>query len=46
MFCSNVSHAMTQALSHQPLTTEGQVRAQVSHVGFVVEKVAMGQVFL
>ena len=38
---------MTQAVSHRPLTAEatGSILCQV-HVGFVVDKMAPGQVFL
>jgi hypothetical protein len=32
---------MAQAVSHRPLTAPGSI-----HVGFVVDKVALGQVFL
>jgi hypothetical protein len=39
-----VGLSMAQAISCQPLTTEAQVRAHVSHVGFVVDEVALGQV--
>jgi hypothetical protein len=38
--------AMAQAVSWRPLTVEAQVHAQVVHVEFVVDKVALGQVFL
>jgi hypothetical protein len=39
--------AMAQAVSRRPLTTEARVRSQVQvHVRFVVDKVALGQVFL
>jgi len=34
---------MAQVVSRRPLTTEARVRARV---GFVVDKVALGQVFL
>jgi hypothetical protein len=34
---------MVQVVSRRPLTTEARVRARV---GFVVDKVALGQVFL
>jgi hypothetical protein len=37
---------MAQAVSRQPLTAAARVRAQVKPVGFVVDKVALGQVFL
>jgi hypothetical protein len=37
---------MAQVVSHQPHTVAAQVRAQVNPVGFVVDKVALGQVFL
>jgi hypothetical protein len=38
---------MAQVVSRRPLTAEAQVRAWVNiYVGFVVEKVALGQVFL
>jgi hypothetical protein len=36
---------MAQAVSRRPLTAEAWVRSRVSHVGFVVDKVAVGQVF-
>jgi hypothetical protein len=39
-------HAMAQAVSCWPLTMEARVRARLIHVGFVVDKVALGQVFL
>jgi hypothetical protein len=38
--------AVAQAVSRRPLTAVAWVRAQVNPVGFVVEKVALGQVFL
>jgi hypothetical protein len=39
--------AMTQAVTPRPLTAESRVRALVSiHVGFVEDKMALGQVFL
>jgi hypothetical protein len=38
---------MAQVVSRRPLTAEARVRALGSiHVGFVVDKVALGQVFL
>jgi hypothetical protein len=37
---------MAQAVSHRPLTVVAWVRAQVNPVGFVVDKVPLGQVFL
>jgi hypothetical protein len=37
---------MAQAVSRRPLTAAAQVRVQVNPVGFVVDKVALGQVFL
>jgi hypothetical protein len=37
---------MAQAVSRRPLTVAAWVRAQVNPVGFVVDKVALGQVFL
>jgi hypothetical protein len=36
---------MAQAVSRRPLTAEAWVRSRVVHVGFVVDKVALGQVF-
>jgi hypothetical protein len=39
---SSSGHAIAQAVSRQLLT----MAAQVSSVGFVVDKVALGQVFL
>jgi hypothetical protein len=38
--------AMVQVVSRRPLTAEAQVRAWSIHVGFVVDKMALGQVFL
>jgi hypothetical protein len=37
---------MAQAVRRRPLTTAARVRTQVNPVGFVVDKVALGQVFL
>jgi hypothetical protein len=37
---------MAQAVSRRPLTAESRVRARVNTCGFVVDKVALGQVFL
>jgi hypothetical protein len=37
---------MAQAVSRRPLTAAARFRAQVNSVGFVVDKVALGQVFL
>jgi hypothetical protein len=37
---------MAQAATHWPLTVKAWVRVWVSYVGFVVYKMAMGQVFL
>jgi hypothetical protein len=37
---------MGQVVSRRPLTAEARLRARVNHVGFVVDKVALGQVFL
>jgi hypothetical protein len=38
---------MAQVVSHRPLTAEARVRAWVNlYVGFVVGKVALGQVIL
>jgi hypothetical protein len=36
---------MAQAVSRRPLTAEVPVRFRSVHVGFVVDKVALGQVF-
>jgi hypothetical protein len=41
-----VVRAMAQAVSRRPLTAAALVRAQVNPVRFVVDKVALGQVFL
>jgi hypothetical protein len=38
--------AMAQVVNCRPLTAAAPVRARVNAVGFVVEKVALGQVFL
>jgi hypothetical protein len=37
--------AMAQAVSRRPLTSEARVRSRSVHAGFVVDKVALGQVF-
>jgi hypothetical protein len=37
---------MAQVASHRPLAAEVRVRAWSIHVGFVMDKVALGQVFL
>jgi hypothetical protein len=37
---------MAQAVSRRPLTAAAWVRAQVNPEGFVVDKVALGQIFL
>jgi hypothetical protein len=37
---------MAQAVSRRPVTAAARVRALVNPVGFVVDKVALGQVFL
>jgi hypothetical protein len=37
--------AMAQAVSRRPPIAEARVRSRVIHVGFVVDKVALGQVF-
>jgi hypothetical protein len=39
-------NAITQAVSHQPLTAETWVHAWLTAWGFVVDKVVMRQVFL
>jgi hypothetical protein len=41
-----LGRAMAQAVSRRPLTAAARVLAQVNPVGFVVDKVALGQVFL
>jgi hypothetical protein len=40
----SIGRAMAQAVSRRPLTAEARVRSRFSHVGFVVDKVALGQV--
>jgi hypothetical protein len=40
-----VGRAMTQAAGRRPLTAAAWDRAQVNPVGFVVDKVALGQGF-
>jgi hypothetical protein len=40
------SSVIAQAVSRQPLTAAAGVRALVNPVGLVVDKVALGQVFL
>jgi hypothetical protein len=42
----DTGRAMAQAVSRRPLTATAWVRAQVNPVGFVVDKAALGQVFL
>jgi hypothetical protein len=37
---------VTQAFSRRPLTAEARVRAEVFLVGFAVDKLALGQIFL
>jgi hypothetical protein len=37
---------MAQVVSRRPVTAEARVRAGSIHVGFVVDKMALGQVFL
>jgi hypothetical protein len=41
-----LGRVIAQAVSRRPLTAAAWVRVQVNPVGFVVEKVALGQVFL
>jgi hypothetical protein len=41
-----LGRVMAQVVSRRPLTAAAWVRAQVNPVGFVVDKVALGQVFL
>jgi hypothetical protein len=43
---SSSGRAMAQAVSRRPLTAESRVAPGLIRVGFVVEKVALGQVFL
>jgi hypothetical protein len=43
---ADVDRTMAQAVSRRPLTAAAWVRARVNTVGFVVGKVALGQVFL
>jgi hypothetical protein len=45
-FSSSLGRAVAQAVSRRPLTAAAWFRAQVNPVGFVVDKVALGQVFL
>jgi hypothetical protein len=40
------SRAIAQAVSHRLLTAGTQVRSRAVHVGSVVDKVALGQVFV
>jgi hypothetical protein len=37
---------MAQVVSRRPLTAEARVRSRSIHVWFVVDKVALGEVFL
>jgi hypothetical protein len=41
----NVGSAIAQAVSHRPLTAVARVHARVNPVGFMVEKMALGQFF-
>jgi hypothetical protein len=41
-----ISYAMAEVVSQQSLTTEAWVHFRSDHVGFVVDKVALGQVFV
>jgi hypothetical protein len=38
--------AMAQVVSRRPLTAKARVRARINHVGFVVDKMELEQVFL
>jgi hypothetical protein len=44
--CSLASNGIVQAVSYRLLTAEARVRAQSTQLGFVMDKVALGQVFL
>jgi len=49
MYCicfRSVGDTMAEVVSSQPLTMKPQVRSHSVHVGFVVDIVALGQVFL
>jgi hypothetical protein len=37
---------MAQVVSRRPLTAEARVRARSVHVGLMVDKVALGRIFL
>jgi hypothetical protein len=41
-----LGRAIAQVVSRRPLTAEARVRAQLIHVGFLVDKVGLEQVFL
>jgi hypothetical protein len=41
----DIGRAIAQAVSHWLPTAAARVRARAEHVGFVVDKVALGQVF-
>jgi hypothetical protein len=43
--CVCEGRAIAQAVSHRVSTAAARVRARSGHVGFVVDKVALGQVF-
>jgi hypothetical protein len=45
-YSTNKSCAVAQAVSRRPLTAAARVHAQVNPMGFVADKVALGQVFL
>jgi hypothetical protein len=46
VFPAGLGRAMAQAVSRRPVITAAWVRARVNPVGFVVDKMALGQVFL
>jgi len=49
MYCicfRSVRHIMAQVVSSQPVTMKPQVLSQAVRVGFVVDILALGQVFL
>jgi len=37
---------MSQTVSHQPLSAEAELNCRAVHMGFVVHKVALGQIFI
>jgi len=41
---TKIGHSVSQTVSHQPLSAEAELNCRAVHMGFVVHKVALGQV--